>query len=109
MPATVEGISFAMESGIFAASVIDRHFDRERGLSRAQRELYRARTAARMLPKFWLGEGFVRYMRSESARSASVRLLPVRVSAVTSPNSVASTGLLLANSSDTRARLALIA
>jgi menaquinone-9 beta-reductase len=74
-PATVEGISFAMESGIVAANVIAKHFDGERGLSRAGAAIYRAKVAKSMLPKFWIGEGLVRLMRSERARTWSARVL----------------------------------
>lgn len=75
-PGTVEGISFAMLSGILAADVIDRHLDAEQGLSRVGRGLYRTRVAARMLPKFWAGEAFVRLMRSPRARKWSTKLNP---------------------------------
>jgi flavin-dependent dehydrogenase len=74
-PATVEGISFAMESGVVAAGIIDKHFDRERGLSRAGAAIYRAKVASSMLPKFWIGEGLVRLMRSPRARHWSARVL----------------------------------
>jgi flavin-dependent dehydrogenase len=74
-PATVEGISFALESGVIAADAITRHFDPERGLSRAGRAIYRARAAANMLPKFWIGEGFHRLMQSERALKWSQRLI----------------------------------
>jgi menaquinone-9 beta-reductase len=74
-PGTVEGISFAMESGIVAADVIASHFDRDHGFSRVHRTAYRARMIARMLPKFWAGEAFVRLMRSDRARELSARLL----------------------------------
>jgi flavin-dependent dehydrogenase len=67
-PGTVEGISFAMESGILAADTIAHHFDPARGLSRTGRTLYRVRVAAHMLPKFWAGEGLVKLMRSDRAR-----------------------------------------
>jgi len=74
-PATVEGISFAMESGIVAAVVLDKHFDRARGLSRAGAAIYRAKLASSMLPKFWIAEGFVKLMRSPRARDWSARVL----------------------------------
>jgi flavin-dependent dehydrogenase len=74
-PGTVEGISFAMESGVLAAETIDRNFDQELGLSRIGRTIYRATCRARMLPKFWAGEGLVRLMRSERARTWSSRVV----------------------------------
>jgi len=74
-PGTVEGISFAMESGIVAADVITKHLDRAQGLSRVHRTGYRARMIARVLPKFWAGEAFVRLMRSDRARQLSARVL----------------------------------
>jgi hypothetical protein len=64
-----------MESGIVAADVISKHFDGERGLSRAGAAIYRAKVAKSMLPKFWIGEGLVRLMRSERARTWSARVL----------------------------------
>ncbi|MBX7078149.1 MAG: NAD(P)/FAD-dependent oxidoreductase [Nannocystaceae bacterium] len=73
-PGTVEGISFALESGVLAADAIGRHFTREQGLSRVGRGLYRTRTRARMLPKFWAGHGFVQLMRSERARSLTSKV-----------------------------------
>jgi flavin-dependent dehydrogenase len=74
-PGTVEGISFAMESGMVAADVIASHFDRRHGLSRVHRTLLRTRMIRRMLPKFWAGEAFVRLMRSERARHLSTGML----------------------------------
>jgi flavin-dependent dehydrogenase len=74
-PGSVEGISFAMESGIIAAEVIAKHFDRARGLTLPQRAFYRARIVARMLPKFWAGEAFARLMRSDRARELSAKML----------------------------------
>lgn len=75
-PGTVEGISFAMESGMLAAEIVGRHFDAKNGLSRVGRGLYRTRARARMLPKFWAGEAFVRLMRSPRARYWSSKLNP---------------------------------
>lgn len=74
-PATVEGISFALESGVIAADAIAQHFHPDRGLSRAGRAIYRARAAASMLPKFWIGEGFHRLMQSERALKWSRRFI----------------------------------
>lgn len=67
-PGTVEGISFALESGITAAEFIDRNFDARRGLSPLACAGYRARTAANVLGKFWVGEGLARAARSPRAR-----------------------------------------
>jgi flavin-dependent dehydrogenase len=74
-PGTVEGISFALESGIAAADVIDRHFEVRNGMSRVGRAVYRATCRARMLPKFWAGEALARLMRSERARTWSSRVI----------------------------------
>jgi len=74
-PGTVEGISFAMQSGILASEVVGAHFDVQRGLSRVGRGLYRTRSRASMLPKFWAGEAFVRLMRSPRARYWSSKML----------------------------------
>lgn len=74
-PGTVEGISFAMQSGILAAEVVGSHFDAAGGLSRIGRGLYRTRSRAQMLPKFWAGEAFVRLMRSPRARYWSSKML----------------------------------
>jgi geranylgeranyl reductase family protein len=67
-PGTVEGISFALESGTIAATMLDRSFDRRRGLSSVALAAYRARLAARMLPKFWAGEAFVRASQRPGVR-----------------------------------------
>ncbi len=67
-PGTVEGISFALESGIMAATHIGRYFGQQRGFSLLSCRGYQALTGARMMPKFWAGEAFVRAMRSPSAR-----------------------------------------
>lgn len=74
-PGTVEGISFALDSGMLAADAIDRHLDARTGLSPVGRARYRALSRARMLPKFWAGEGLVRLMRSDRARTWSARVL----------------------------------
>ena len=74
-PGTVEGISFAMESGMVAADAIAGHFDRAHGFSRVQRTLLRTKMVGRMLPKFWAGEAFVRLMRSDRARHLSAKML----------------------------------
>ena len=67
-PGTVEGISFALESGITAARHIDRYFGPVRGFSPLAVRGYQGITAAQVLPKFWAGEGFVRAMGSPTLR-----------------------------------------
>ena len=74
-PATVEGISFALESGRIAAQTIERAFDLEHGFSAATRHRYRIEVGARMLPTFVAGQGFYRIMRSERARSMITRFV----------------------------------
>jgi flavin-dependent dehydrogenase len=74
-PGTVEGISFAMESGMLAAELITQHFDSELGLTPVQRALLRTRMITRMLPKFWAGAAFARLMRSDGARKLSAKVL----------------------------------
>lgn len=73
-PATVEGIAFALESGMLAGQLIAGH-DLKRGFSPWEQGVYRARTGLHMLPKFWFGEGFMRLMRSERARTLSSRVV----------------------------------
>ncbi|MCA9659814.1 MAG: NAD(P)/FAD-dependent oxidoreductase [Myxococcales bacterium] len=67
-PGTVEGISFALESGIGAATHIGNHFGLQRGFSPLAVRGYQAITSARVLPKFWVAEGFVRTIASPLAR-----------------------------------------
>jgi flavin-dependent dehydrogenase len=67
-PGTVEGISFALESGVRAAGFIDRHFDAGLGLSPLACAGYRAHTAAKVLPRFWAGEALAQGARSPWAR-----------------------------------------
>lgn len=59
-PGTVEGIAFALESGIVAAGVITHGFGLADGLSTLSCAEYRTRLAASMLPKFWAGEALAR-------------------------------------------------
>src|SRR5690606_553979 len=79
MPGTCEGIGFAMENGVLGARFLAKHFDPSRGFSRMQQERYRLACARAVLPKFVAGEGFVRLMRSTSARGVMGRLLDRRV------------------------------
>jgi menaquinone-9 beta-reductase len=74
-PATVEGIGFALESGTIAADIVAKYFEPGRGIPRRAQALYRARSALRMLPKFWCGEAFVRIMRSDRARTTAERIV----------------------------------
>lgn len=78
-PATVEGISFALESGRIAAQTIERSLDPDRGLSRAAQHRYRLELGARMLPTFIAGESFYRIMRSHRARSTLMRIVDPRM------------------------------
>ena len=64
-PGSVEGIGFALESGMLAAQHL-RRFDPSTGMTRLQQTGYRASVARHMLPKLWAGEGLVRVMRSPS-------------------------------------------
>ncbi len=77
-PGTVEGISFALESGITAGECITRHVTAQTGLSSLACAGYRAQTAANVLAKFWLGEGLARGARSPRARGWGERLLRSR-------------------------------
>jgi menaquinone-9 beta-reductase len=72
-PGSVEGIGFAMESGMVAARQLA-GLDPAVGLTRFQQGRYRASLSLRMLPKFWAGEAFVRLMRSPSARTLAERV-----------------------------------
>lgn len=74
-PGTVEGISFALESGITAAECITRHLTTQQGLSPLACAAYRAQTMANVLTKFWLGEGLARGARSPRVRGWAERLL----------------------------------
>jgi flavin-dependent dehydrogenase len=76
-PGSVEGIGFAMESGLVAAEQL-RGLDPGTGLTGLQQAHYRVRTAVRMLPKFWAGEAFTRLMRSSTARRLATRLASPR-------------------------------
>jgi len=74
-PGTIEGISFALESGLTAATHIGSYFGLHRGFSPLARRGYEALTAARTLPKFWAAEAFVRAMSSPSARRLGAELI----------------------------------
>jgi flavin-dependent dehydrogenase len=76
-PGSVEGIGFAMESGVVAAQHL-RDLDPETGLRPLQRARYRMSTARRVLPKFWAGEAFVRVMRSATLRKLATRVASPR-------------------------------
>lgn len=72
-PGTVEGIGFALESGMIAAARL-RGLDPRTGLRADQRARYRTSTSLQMLPKFWAGEAFTRLMRSKPTRTLAARL-----------------------------------
>jgi menaquinone-9 beta-reductase len=76
-PGSVEGIGFAMESGMVAAEQL-RGLDPTAGLGPLQQARYRARTAVRMLPRFWAGEAFTRVMRSPTVRRLATRVASPR-------------------------------
>lgn len=69
-PGSVEGIGFALESGMIAARTIA-GLDPAKGLTTLQQVRYRGSIGVRMMPKFWAGEAFVRVMRSPAARSVA--------------------------------------
>lgn len=73
-PGSVEGIGFALESGMIAARKLS-GFDPTRGLSRLQQASYRAAIGRKMLPTFWGGEAFVRMIRSPAARDLATRVV----------------------------------
>ncbi len=79
-PGTVEGISFALESGVRAAQFIDRHFDARLGLSPLACAGYRAHTAAKVLPRFWAGEAIAHGARSPRARELAEHLVSGKAS-----------------------------
>jgi menaquinone-9 beta-reductase len=74
MPGTVEGIGFALESGICAARFVERHFQAGSGFSRPAVLGYRLSTARRVLPKFWAGALFVKLVQSPRVLSLAQRL-----------------------------------
>lgn len=73
-PGTVEGISFALQSGILAAELLH---DKTPGkaLTWFEQQSYRGGLMARMIPKFLAAEAFVRVMRSETGRDLGHRLV----------------------------------
>lgn len=73
-PGTVEGISFAMESGILAAEAVSRHFDPATGFSMAGQRKYKRALQTKMIPKFLAGEAFVRVMNSRLGRRVGAQL-----------------------------------
>lgn len=74
-PGTVEGIGFALETGIVAADVVGRAFTPARGLSALAIAGYRARLAASVLPKFVGGEAFVRAIQVPRLRNFAEQLV----------------------------------
>src|SRR5690606_11544195 len=73
-PGTVEGISFAMESGIVAAEAVARHFDVGAGFSIQGQRKYKRTLQTKMIPKFVAGEAFVRVMNSRLGRRVGAQL-----------------------------------
>ena len=73
-PGTVEGIGFALESGVLAAQQL-RGFDPRRGLGRMERARYRLGVSRRLMPTFWAGAGFAALMRSKPARTLAARVV----------------------------------
>ncbi len=69
MPGTVEGIGFALESGVHAGGFMAKHLG-DAGFAPRVVQGFRRETAMRVLPKFWAGEAFARGMRSRVARVA---------------------------------------
>lgn len=67
-PATVEGIAFAMKSGVLAADAVARDLRPDGSLSRFAQHRYRLNVARAMLPSFIAGETFYRFIRSDRAR-----------------------------------------
>lgn len=74
-PGTVEGIGFALESGILGADTVARAFDAGRGFTSLQIAGYRARLTASMTPKFLVGEAVARAMQSPVLRRVGDRVL----------------------------------
>lgn len=75
---TVEGISFALESGRIAARTIARSFDVRHGFSGTAQQRYRVEVGTQMLPKFLAGEAFYRVMRSPTLRGRLSKLVAPR-------------------------------
>lgn len=74
-PGTVEGIGFALESGIIAAGVIARGMTTAHGLSVLSCAEYRGRLAAKMLPKFWAGEALAHGVQVPQVRRLIERIV----------------------------------
>jgi len=77
-PATVEGIAFAMKSGVLAANVIAKHQRADGSLSAFAQYRYRLDVARSMLPLFLAGETFYRLIRSGTARGVVRRFFDVQ-------------------------------
>ncbi|MEM6994187.1 MAG: NAD(P)/FAD-dependent oxidoreductase [Myxococcota bacterium] len=72
-PATVEGIAFAMKSGVLAADVLAKHQRATGSLSRFAQHRYRLNVARAMLPSFIAAETFYRFIRNDTARGTVAR------------------------------------
>ncbi len=72
-PATVEGIAFAMKSGVLAAEILAKHQRATGSLSRFAQHRYRLNVARAMLPAFVAAETFYRFIRNDTARGTVAR------------------------------------
>ncbi len=69
MPGAVEGIGFALESGLRGADFVHHHFSPYSGFAPLARRRHRLATARAVLPKFWAGHAFVQAVKHPAARS----------------------------------------
>ena len=67
-PATVEGIAFAMQSGVVAAKILAKHQRADGSLSRLAQTRFRLEIARAILPVFIAGETFYRFIRHDGSR-----------------------------------------
>jgi flavin-dependent dehydrogenase len=74
-PGTVEGISFAMQSGRIAAATVQRTFSVGDGLPRLAQKRYQLDVAAQMLPSFLAGEALYQAMRQPKLLQGLARLI----------------------------------
>lgn len=68
MPGSVEGIGFALASGLRGADLVHEHFSPYHGFSALARRRHQLATAREVLPKFWAGHAFVQAVRSPVVR-----------------------------------------
>ena len=74
-PATVEGISFAMQSGRLAAEAIAHSFTPDDGLSIVGQKRYQLDVATRILPTFLAGETLYQVMRRPKLVASIARMV----------------------------------